>query len=190
MSNYIITSPLEINSSSSLSPELIFDIGINSINLQAPSTLSSNYNFILPPDIGTQGQVLTLDSSLATEWNDNVSGVTQQFNVSDAFPFTGNNPSFVKIPNMGITPPTGTYFCIFNGQVEGGARSECRFSVDSSGVNESIRRIDSSTNEDTVFTTAVITVDGTEEINVQSRVASLIGVYTIGNRTLIIYRVN
>ncbi len=40
----------------------------NYVALQAPSTLSASYFFILPPNDGTNGQVLTTNGSGVTSW--------------------------------------------------------------------------------------------------------------------------
>lgn len=46
----------------------------NKITLDAPNALAANYNFILPGDDGTNGQVLTTDGSGVTSWTSNGSG--------------------------------------------------------------------------------------------------------------------
>lgn len=46
----------------------------NSITLDAPASLAASYNFILPPNDGTNGQVLTTDGSGVTTWTTNGAG--------------------------------------------------------------------------------------------------------------------
>ena len=46
----------------------------NSITLDAPAALAASYNFILPPNDGTNGQVLTTDGSGVTTWTTNGAG--------------------------------------------------------------------------------------------------------------------
>lgn len=43
----------------------------NKITLDAPAALAASYNFILPPNDGTNGQVLTTDGSGVTTWTTN-----------------------------------------------------------------------------------------------------------------------
>ena len=46
----------------------------NSITLDAPAALSASYSFILPPNDGSNGQVLTTDGSGVTTWTTNGAG--------------------------------------------------------------------------------------------------------------------
>lgn len=46
----------------------------NKITLDAPTGLASSYSFILPPNDGTNGQVLTTDGSGVTTWTTNGAG--------------------------------------------------------------------------------------------------------------------
>ena len=43
----------------------------NTITLDAPSALAASYSFVLPPNDGTNGQVLTTDGSGVTTWTTN-----------------------------------------------------------------------------------------------------------------------
>lgn len=43
----------------------------NTITLDAPSALAASYSFVLPPNDGTSGQVLTTDGSGVTTWTTN-----------------------------------------------------------------------------------------------------------------------
>ena len=84
--NYIVSSPLVIDGTT-LS-ELSLNIGGDSINIVTSSSLSSTYNFVLPPNIGSQNQILTLNSSLETEWKTNsASGSIQFFSLNDTTTF-------------------------------------------------------------------------------------------------------
>jgi hypothetical protein len=53
--------------------ELQSDNG-NKITLDAPAALAASYNFILPGDDGSNGQVLTTNGSGVTSWTSNGSG--------------------------------------------------------------------------------------------------------------------
>lgn len=46
----------------------------NTITMDAPAGLAASYNFILPADDGTNGQVLTTDGSGNTSWTTNGAG--------------------------------------------------------------------------------------------------------------------
>ena len=46
----------------------------NTITLDAPAALAASYSFILPPNDGTNGQVLTTDGSGVTTWTTNGAG--------------------------------------------------------------------------------------------------------------------
>lgn len=46
----------------------------NSITLDAPASLAASYSFILPPNDGTNGQVLTTDGNGVTSWTTNGAG--------------------------------------------------------------------------------------------------------------------
>lgn len=46
----------------------------NKITLDAPNSLATSYNFILPPNDGTNGQVLTTDGNGVTTWTTNGAG--------------------------------------------------------------------------------------------------------------------
>lgn len=46
----------------------------NSITLDAPASLAASYSFILPPNDGSNGQVLTTDGSGVTSWSTNGAG--------------------------------------------------------------------------------------------------------------------
>jgi len=183
--NYIITSPLVIDGPSS--SELFFQLGGNSINLRAPTGLSSTYEFVLPPTIGTQDQVLTLNSSLETEWRDNVTGRIQTFSVSSASIFSTTGSSYQIVTDMELTPPAGTYYCIFSSS--GGDTIEYIFFVDNTSILSSVRRVDT-INRDNLFTIAVLTVNGSEDITVRARNFSFSGAIEIRERSLTIYEVS
>ena len=46
----------------------------NAITLDAPNSLAASYTLVLPPNDGTNGQVLTTDGSGVTTWTSNGSG--------------------------------------------------------------------------------------------------------------------
>lgn len=46
----------------------------NKITLDAPAGLAASYSFVLPPNDGTNGQVLTTDGSGVTTWTTNGAG--------------------------------------------------------------------------------------------------------------------
>lgn len=62
---------------SSTSVELLSNNG-NKITLDAPNSLAANYTLLLPPNDGTNGQVLTTDGSGVTTWTSNGSGTVTQ----------------------------------------------------------------------------------------------------------------
>jgi len=175
--DYTITSPAVISGPSS--SELFFQLGGDSINFRAPTGLSSTYDFVLPPTIGTQGQILALNSGLETEWVDTI---VQSFTATDTVDFISSNLSFIQITNMILTPPAGTYYCNFSSFSDGDL--EFAIFVDGNQIVESTRR--GTGNSETLFTITVVTVDGNDDIEVRSR--TLGGSYTIFERTLVVNR--
>lgn len=186
MSSYIITSPLEINGTSI--SELFLEVGANSINVQSPSGLSSTYDFILPLNLGTQGQVLTLNSSLETIWSNPSTTVTVQSNiVEDTLSFTSSNTNYQIIPSMTLTPSQGTYYCNFSTYSDGDV--ECAIFVDGNIVNSSVRT--GIGNAETIFLVARATVNGSQDIDVRARrLISGPSNYTIFQRTLVANRLS
>jgi len=180
--DYIITSPLVIDGPSS--SELFFQLGGDSINLRAPTGLSSTYEFVLPPTIGTQDQILTLNSSLETEWTNKNSVF---FDITeDTTTFTSTNTTFLVIPSMTLTPPAGTYYCVFCANISNAINYELY-----EGNNNIIgteRTTFTNSSEECVGTVGIATVDGTQAINVRSRLDSGFS-YTIFQRALFINRI-
>lgn len=62
-----------IGAFSSTSVELQSD-NANKITLDAPNSLAASYNFVLPPNDGDNGQVLTTNGSGVTTWTTNGAG--------------------------------------------------------------------------------------------------------------------
>ena len=52
----------------------------NKITLDAPNGLAASYNFILPPNDGANGQVLTTDGNGVTTWTTNGAGTVTEVN--------------------------------------------------------------------------------------------------------------
>jgi hypothetical protein len=78
MSKTTFSGPVEslngfIGAFSSTSVELQSD-NANKITLDAPNALAASYNFILPPNDGDNGQVLTTNGSGVTTWTTNGAG--------------------------------------------------------------------------------------------------------------------
>ena len=186
---YNIDSPLEVKNST-LS-EVSFDSTGGSVNLLTPSGLSSTYNFVLPPYIGSQNQLLTLNSSLETEWVSNV-GNLQSFSASDTITFSGLSGSYILVPSMTLTPPAGKYYAIFNSygfaSSFGSARDlEYAFSVGGVVIPESFRIVESvAAARKNLITTQIITLNGSETIEVVIR---SIGNFSIFERILLLYKV-
>ena len=175
--NYIITSPAVINGTGTSQCSL--DIGGDSINIQTPSGLSNTYNFVLPPDIGIQDQVLTLNSSLETEYTNG--GIILSESVSDTNVYSNTNTTYLLIPSMTLTPPAGTYYCNFSTYTDGAV--DCAIFVDGTIVSESIRT--GTGPVETLSTLAVVTVNGSQNIEVRSE---MIGgsSYNISERVLVV----
>jgi len=178
--DYTITSPAVI--SGSTSSEVSLTSNGNSISLITPSGLTT-YNFVLPPNLGTQNQVLRLNSSLETEWgNTNTTGGVFFDFVEDTVPFTSTSTIYQLIPSMILTPPSGTYYCIFNADIA--EDMEYAIFVDGVILNETIRvnRLDSGESVDSL---GLATVNGSQSIEVRSR--SLFGSsYDVNERILYI----
>ena len=70
MSNYTLTSPVDVKHSSSNAQINMFPSGGGSFaaQLQAPASLAGNVPFILPSASGTTGQFLQLGASSNTQW--------------------------------------------------------------------------------------------------------------------------
>ena len=180
--NYNVTSPAVINGTGTSQCSL--DMGGDSINIQTPSGLSNIYNFVLPPDIGIQDQVLTLNSSLETDWVNFVEAV-QSYSVLDNTSFSSTSTSFVLVPSMILTPPAGTYYVIFNSY--GSALIEYAIFVGGSILNETVRQIDTN-NEEDLTSIAVVTVNGSDDIDVRARSTNG-STMDIFERKLLIYSV-
>jgi len=78
---------------------------------------------------------------------------------------------------MTITPPAGTYFCIFNSYGDG----EFAIFVDGNIITESVRQVLNMT--ENINTCEIITVNGTETIDIRGRVIN------VSQRVLILYTV-
>ena len=167
--DYIITSPLLISGIST--SELKLNSGGNSINVITPSGLSNTYNFVLPASNGVQDQVLGLNSSLETEWinNPNSSNIFFDF-VEDTTVFTSTSTSYLLIPSMTLTPPAGDYFCIFNATATGNV--EYALFVGGVIINETIRDNPASSSKESFDTLFVVTVNGSESIEVRAKISS------------------
>lgn len=180
MSTYIITSPATVSGPSS--SEVLFNSGGNIITFKPPDTLSNTYNFVLPPNIGTQDQILTLNSSLETEWTTSNSIFSEI--VEDTTTYTNTNAFDLLIPGMTITPPAGTYYCIFTADIDNDIEFQIYEGINN--ITESSRSniLDS---DESVGTIAIATVNGTEAIEVRAFTGSS---YTVYERSLFINRVN
>lgn len=177
--DYTITSPAVV--SGSTSSEVSLTSNGNSISLITPSVLSSTYNFVFPPNIGTQNQVLKLNSSLETGWDNTGGGVFFDF-VEDTITFTTSSTSYQLIPNMILTPPSGTYYCIFNSGSSG--RLEFAIFVDGAELINSSRVIDTGIPGEILETFGLITVNGSQSIEIRGR--SLNG-FSYSSRERILY---
>jgi hypothetical protein len=83
--------------------------GASSVTIKAPSSLSSSYDFILPSDDGTNGQVLVTDGAGTTSWrstgnNPIPGGVDRsvQYNNNGVL---GGTTAFAFTSNQGLTVP-------------------------------------------------------------------------------------
>jgi len=103
--------------------------------------------------------------------------------------------SYTQIPDMTIvTPPSGTYICFFNSDVNADKSSrEMEFAIFAGGVEsiQSERRFSSQTaNQRGLITTAgaAITLDGTQNIDVRWKSVGATALWTLGGRTLAIFK--
>lgn len=67
-SAYPLTSPIEIKGSGGSPGQIDFSDGTNSVEVKAPTGLTGNINFTLPPNTGTTNQVLRTSGSGVTSW--------------------------------------------------------------------------------------------------------------------------
>ena len=180
--DYTITSPLLI-SGTSIS-ELKLNSGGNFINIITPSGLSNTYNFVLPPDIGVQRQILKLNPSLETEWvNRNIIYDI----VSDTSTYSNTNSSYLLVPSMTLTPPANTYYVIFNTIIDD--ELEMAIFVDGTIINNSFRRTFSNDDKESITIIATTTVNGSQSIEVRARTTFTFSSYTIYRRTLFVNKI-
>jgi len=176
--DYIITSPVVIDGTT-LS-NLSLEFGGDSINLSTPSSLLNTYDIVLPPNLGLQNQVLTLNSSLETIWADIITGTVDSFSVSSDIPFFASSAVVTIIPNTTITPPTGTYYCNFSSS---GSNTTLAIFVDGNIINSSTRRATGS--DESISIVTVVTVNGSQSIDIRATSSSV----TIFERTFIIIKI-
>jgi hypothetical protein len=104
MSNYTITSPLDILGTGGSPGQINFSNGTNSVQIQAPPNLSSNVNFILPSTNGTASQVMTWNGSGNLSWGTATSTtsfpVTFRFSDTNGNPVTITSSTFTALANM------------------------------------------------------------------------------------------
>lgn len=111
---YTVTSPLKVENPSGQGEIQINNLS-NNINLKAPNTLSSNYDFILPSIAGTNGQILALNGTGGTVWQNNTISSIDNVSATSTVTYTNTNVTTPLVVNsMSVTPPAGTYICIFN----------------------------------------------------------------------------
>lgn len=111
----------------------------NTVILEAPDALSASYTFVLPPNDGTNGQVLTTDGSGVTTWTTNgagtvtsvggtgtVSGITLTGTVTSTGNLTlGGSLSLASPGAIGGTTPSTAVFTevTVNDKIIGGVQT-------------------------------------------------------------------
>jgi len=88
---------------------------MNFVDVTTPVGLSSTYSFVLPQNNGVQNQILSLNSSLETEWVDNTPN-----NITNSIvTYTNTNVNnYITINSMSLTPSSGIYYCVFNSSLD------------------------------------------------------------------------
>ena len=105
----------------------------NKITMDAPSALAASYTFLLPPNDGTNGQVLTTDGNGVTTWTTNgagtvtsvggtgtVNGLTLTGTVTSSGSLTlGGTLDLSSPPAIGATAPnTGKFTSVTSGTLK------------------------------------------------------------------------
>jgi len=188
---YIISNICEVQNEVELSDSVEF------ITIETPSP-TNTYTFVLPDSLGTDGQILSRNSSGGTQWIDNVPQiVTNLIARSDV---TYSNTSFkfyVLVDSMFLTPPAGTYYCMFSSSanITRFDKLDISFFVDGVIQPESLRRCNVTSpgildNLHDAVMIGIYTVDGTQTIDVRAQLNNQPGVYTFYTRNLIALKIS
>lgn len=129
---YVVSSILSLSEPSVLR---LFSSG-GFIDLVPPSTLPADYNFVLPPDIGNNGEFLITDGSGNTSWSTNTAPENLEFlEAYSTSTFSTTSTSYVSVPGMTIdlTPfNTAKFFHFiadFNCLVTGTGNTEFQIAI-------------------------------------------------------------
>lgn len=163
---YVVTSPLSLSEPSLLK---IFSTG-GFIDLKPPSTLPNNYNFVLPPNIGNNGEYLTTDGSGNCSWTHGPSTITSVDVLStfDTIPFTTTSTTYITVPGTSLDIST-----FYPGNSGSGYGFSADFHCDITGVGGTVYDI-------ALFTTSEalprffyrLTIDSNAPTNVSGLVAN------------------